>query len=249
MEKGVSRPCSRVAFSVQRCARYVNHEGGTPAGVVSALKRIMRYLKGTRDSGPCPENERAFRATFQKIAQASGKDLKEFCGFSDADFAGCTQTLRSTSGSIMYYRGCAILWSSKRQSLITTSTCSAEYVAAFDTIQLSESQGYADWFGNKLPLIFVDSKSALAVADNPLPTKKSKHLAIRYHVVKEWVSSLCYVPTDDNRADPMTKPLTARQYVQMFYHRPTKKQIEEMEIDDEDDEELEATCRFCYVSL
>jgi len=150
----------------------------------------------------------------------------------------------------MYYRGCPILWSSKRQSLITTSTCSAEYVAAFDTIQLCQSQGYADWFGGQLPLIFVDSKSALAVADCPLPTKKSKHLAIRYHLVKEHVSSLCYVPTDVNKADPLTKPLTANKYIEMFVHSPLKKtaKVEEPEEEDDDDDELEALCRFCYVS-
>eukprot|EP00452_MALV-II_sp_L67-6_P000341 gene342-141_t len=116
--------------------------------------------------------------------------------------------------------------------------------ARLHVLLLSESQGYADWFGNKLPLIFVDSKSALAVADNPLPTKKSKHLAIRYHLVKEHVSSLCYVPTDVNKADPLTKPLTANKYIEMFVHSPQKKtaKVDEPEEEDDDDEELEALC-------
>ena len=75
---------------------------------------------------------------------------------------------------------------------------------------------YADWFENPCPLVFGDSQSALAVANCALPTKNSKHLAARYHLVKEHLSSLCYVPPDENRADPLTKSLPIRKGLGVF---------------------------------
>ena len=73
-------------------------------------------------------------------------------------------------------------------------------------------QGYLDWFleNRELPLIFVDNKSALAVSQNTLVTKKTKHLNLRYHEVKDYVDDLCYCPTDLNKADPLTKSLPIR---------------------------------------
>ena len=168
--------------------------------------------------------------------------------FSDSDFAGCTQTFRSTSGSVMYFRGTPIVWSAKRQALVTSSTCESEYVAMFDTIKIVQSQGFSDWFGDKIPLIFVDNSSALVVAGSTLPTKKSKHMALRYHFVKEHFESLCYCPTDKNRADPFTKPLVAEKYLSIFHQDLSANQRQKFIEGDEEDEQYEAACRLCYAS-
>ena len=64
----------------------------------------------------------------EKMAKTGGKNLPDTVAFSDSDFMGCFVTLKSTSGSIMYYKGVPIIWSSKRQSIRARSPTEAEYV-------------------------------------------------------------------------------------------------------------------------
>ena len=54
------------------------------------------------------------------------KDIK---GHVDADYAGCWDTARSTSGCVFTYSGGAIAWTSKRQKCVATSTSEAENMA------------------------------------------------------------------------------------------------------------------------
>ena len=69
----------------------------------------------------------------------------------NASFANCIKTMRSTSGSICYYRSCPIAWRSNRQGVRAYSTAESEYIAASDTIVLSETNGFMTFF-EKLPL-------------------------------------------------------------------------------------------------
>ena len=111
-----------------------------------------------------------------------------------------------------------VAWSAKRQSVRATSTCESEYVAIYDTIKLAKSQGYYAFFmeENQLPLIFVDNRSAIDLSKTSVVSKKSKHISLRYHAVGEHCRDLCYLPTDLNRADPLTKPLVSDKYVSLF---------------------------------
>ena len=90
----------------------------------------MKYLAGTEGVGIeySPENEASFRRIFDKVAKDGGQaGLPNTVTFSDADFMGCTVSMKSTSGSIVYYKGTPVVWSSKRQSITATSTCESEY--------------------------------------------------------------------------------------------------------------------------
>ena len=116
-------------------------------------------------------------------------------------------------------------------------------MAAYDAIRLSLSQGYLDWFieeGN-IPLLFVDNQSAIAVAKNSLITKRSKHMNLRFHTVRDYAKDLCYCPTDLNRADPLTKPLANRKYLSMF-----KPQEEPLDFDEPDSDEMIAEAFLCW---
>ena len=117
----------------------------------------------------------------------------------------------------MYYKGTPIVWKSARQSIRAYSTCEAEYVGLYDSLRLSQGQGYLDWFleEKELPIHFGDNQSSLALAKTSLPTKKSKHFMLRYSLVRDHCKSLCYCPTDDNRADPLTKAVSAQKYIQI----------------------------------
>ena len=88
------------------------------------------------------------------------------------------------------------MWSSKRQTIRATSTCESEYVALYDTIHMCEGQGFLDWFllERELPLVFADNQSALSLSKSSVITKRSKHMNLRFHKVRDHFRDLCYCP-------------------------------------------------------
>jgi hypothetical protein len=60
-------------------------------------------------------------------------------------------------------------------------------------------------------IIYDDNQGAIAMTENPVMHKRSKHIDIRYHFVREAVArrdiKLTYVPTSEQAADLLTKPL------------------------------------------
>ncbi len=213
----IARP--DISYAVQKVATQC--ENVTDAAVTEA-KRILRYLKGTLDLGLSysPEKEASFKSIYQKMAQQGGKEYKDTIAFCDADFAGCTVSLKSTSGCILYHRGVPVVWKSKKQGIRATSTMEAEYCAMYDCVRLSEEQGYLKWYleneSANFPLVFNDNKSALALSETSVSTKRSKHMHLRLHMIRDYVKDLCYCNTDINLADTFTKPLSHEKYVGLF---------------------------------
>jgi hypothetical protein len=226
---GLCRPDT--SFAVGKVAQYVSQP---TRGVVSDAKRILAYLKGTKQQGISysPEEERNFMEVYGKIAEKAGKSIGNTVGFADADYAGCTVTFKSTSGCILYHRGCPVVWSAKRQSIRATSTCESEYCALYDLLRITQSQGYLDWFLDQgtLPTLFSDNQSALALAGTSVTTKRSKHMEVRLHTLRDFAKDLCYVPTEINKADPLTKPVPAEKYIGMY--RTRLEDLEEVPIEE-----------------
>jgi hypothetical protein len=81
---------------------------------VLAVKRIFRYLKGTKEFG---------------LWYPKGKDLS-LMAYTDADWAGCIDDQRSTSGAMFYLGECLVSWIRKKQSSISLSIAEVEYIAA-----------------------------------------------------------------------------------------------------------------------
>jgi len=79
-------------------------------------KRVMRYLKRTR----------GYMLTYRR------SDQLEITGFSDSDFAGCQDSLKSTSGYIFMLAGGAVSWCSVKQTLRASSTMAAKFVACYE---------------------------------------------------------------------------------------------------------------------
>lgn len=164
-----------------------------------AVKRIFRYLKQTIDYG---------------IIFGKSGSINELAGFTDADYAGCLQTRKSRSGYIFLLNGAPISWSSQRQNCVSLSTTEAEYVA------LANGTKEAIWLRrllNELGIrcdsvkIYVDNQSAISLANNPEYHKRSKHIDVRYHFVRDVVHkreiTVEYIPSDKQLADILTKPL------------------------------------------
>ncbi|XP_070023046.1 secreted RxLR effector protein 161-like [Nicotiana sylvestris] len=85
---------------------------------LKVARRILRYLKGTIDFG-------LFYSSYSDF------NLMEFC---DSDYGGAIDDRKSTIGFVFFLDDSVISWSLKKQSIITLSTCEAEYVATTSCI-------------------------------------------------------------------------------------------------------------------
>nr|GEU68344.1 hypothetical protein [Tanacetum cinerariifolium] len=122
------------------------------------------------------------------IVHATCDSYVELTRFLDADYAGCKDTFKSTSGGAQFLGEKLVSWSSKKQHYLT------DYGYHF----------------NKIP-IYCDSKSAIAISCNPVQHSRMKHITVRYHFIKEHVEKgtieLYFVKTDYQLADIFTKAL------------------------------------------
>jgi hypothetical protein len=143
---------------------------------VLAVQRIFRYLKRTEEFG---------------LWYRKGKDLS-LIAYTDADWAGCIDDRRSTSGATFYLGECLVSWLRKKQSSISLSTAEAEYsaVAACCTQVLWMKQNLIDIqveYDEPIP-IYCDNTSAINISKNPVMHSKMKHIPIKYHFLWEQVA-------------------------------------------------------------
>ena len=189
-----------ITFAVSNVARY----SADPRLVHwTAVKRILRYLKGTSDYG-----------VKYKVQEG------EIFGHCDADWAGDVNDRKSTSGYVFSMSGSPVSWRSKKQSCVALSTAEAEYVA------LAAAAQEAIWLrnlmedlkgGNKAAtVIHDDSQAAISMSKNPQFHGKGKHIEIKYHYIREQVLKgnvvLKYCPTENMLADILTKGLNREQH-------------------------------------
>ena len=195
-------------------------------GMVEAGKKILKYLSTTRTIGVTysKENEQAFDNIFKTLLPKKGtknnSNLPEWNLFTDASFGSCTRTLRSTSGTVLFYRSVPICWKSARQTIRAYSTCESEYVACADALAIEEQQGYMHFFTESAQPtpVWVDNQSAIAIAKSEDLNKKTKHFALRYMRVRDASSRIHFVPTHLQKADALTKSVPYPVRLMMFHH-------------------------------
>jgi hypothetical protein len=139
----------------------------------------------------------------------------QMTAFVDANHAGNQVTRRSQSGILIYCNSAPIIWYSKAQATVETSTFGSEFVALRIATELIEALRYKlRMFG--VPLdgptnVLCDNKSVVDNSTLPSSTLKKKHNAICYHRVREAVAAqvirIAHVPTGQNLSDMFTKPL------------------------------------------
>ncbi|GKA94005.1 ribonuclease H-like domain-containing protein [Tanacetum coccineum] len=159
----------------------------------AALKRILRYVRGTVDFG------------LQLYASAT----TSLVGYTDADWAGCPSTRRSTSGYCVFLGNNRLSWSAKRQHTISRSSVEAEYRGVANVVAETA------WLRNLLrelhsplstaTLVYCDNVSAVYMYVNPVQHQRTKHIEIDIHFVRDMVTAgrvrVLHVPSRFQYAD------------------------------------------------
>lgn len=185
-----------IAYAVQQVCLHM-HDPREPH--LSALKRILWYIRGTLDMG-------------LMLRPSSATDLVVY---TDADWAGCPDTRKSTSGYAVFLGDSLVSWSSKRQNTVSRSSAEAEYRAVANGV------AEATWLRQLLlelhaplrraTLVYCDNISAVYMSSNPIQHQRTKHIEIDLHFVRERVAAgavrVLHVPTTSQYADVFTKGL------------------------------------------
>jgi hypothetical protein len=156
----ITFPFREVVCSVLYLATHTRHDVSFTIGVlgrvmaatsaqdVVAVKRLMRYLSGTRDYG----------------LVLSGTGESTLIAYSDADWGGDVDR-KSTSGALHYFGEDLVHWTSKTQGCVALSTAEAEYVTASscaqDVIWLRGVLGDLNYQQREPTVIFEDNTAAI----------------------------------------------------------------------------------------
>lgn len=186
-----------IAFAVSNVSRFNNCHRSVHW---KAVKRIVRYLKGTID----------YKLRYSRNGN------QNLIGYTDSDWASDEDQRRSRSGNFFKLSNGAISWFSKRQSTEALSSTEAEYMAMASCVQESI---WLKQFGYELdksligPVeLFCDNQSAINLAKSDGYRQRTKHIDIRHHYLREKVENgtvvISYIPTNEMAADNLTKAVT-----------------------------------------
>lgn len=162
-----------------------------------AAKRVLRYLKET---------------VHLKLLYKPGQSYPT--GYADADYGNNIIDRRSFTGFIFFMSGAPISWEARKQRTVALSTTEAEYMA------LGEACKEAIYLKSLISEIFAiihpivihsDNQSSIKLAHNNTYHARTKHIDIKHHFIRDSLAhhnlTLKYIPSNDNIADILTKPL------------------------------------------
>jgi hypothetical protein len=148
------------------------------------------------------------------MPEARGNPVQIHC-FVDANHAGNTVTRRSHSGILIMVNNAPIIWYSKRQNTVESSTFGSEMVA----MRIAKEQIVALRYKLRMfgvPIVgpanvYCDNQGVVKNTSIPESTLAKKHNSINYHVIREaaamGIIRVIKEPTETNLADLFTKCL------------------------------------------
>ena len=174
---------------------------------LEAAKRVLRYVRGT----------------LHFCIHLSPSPLT-LSAFSNVDWAGDPSDRKSTTGLLVFLGSNPILWSSKKQSIVSRSSTKAKYHALASTaVELSWLYTLIkelNLFLHHILVLWCDNISTIALASNPVFHSRTKHIKVDYHFVREKVVrrdlGVKFISGKDNYVDILTKPLPRPSF--LFFH-------------------------------
>lgn len=197
-----SRP--DLMFASSYLSRYMN----TPLMKhYQEAKRVLRYVKGTSHFG----------------VQFTSVENPELYGYSDSDWGGSNEDKKSTSGYVFTIGSAVFCWQSSKQQTLAQSTAEAEYIAvcaaANQAIWLQRLLGEIGFETQDGVPIYCDNKSAIAISKNPVQHRRTKHIEIKYHFVREaehkGLIQLRYCEGEVQLADLLTKAVNLSRFEEL----------------------------------
>ncbi|RVW59875.1 Retrovirus-related Pol polyprotein from transposon RE1 [Vitis vinifera] len=191
-----------ISFAVNKACQFM----ATPTTTHwLAVKRILRYLKGTLSYGI-------------QMQQSTSLDIH---GYTDADWASCPDDRRSTGGYGIFLGPNLVSWSSNKQKVVSRSSAESEYRA------LASATSEMIWIQYVLqelclsssspPLLWCDNKSAAHLAANPVFHARTKHIEMDLHFIRDHVLRkqlvIQYLPSAEQVADIFTKHISSSQFL------------------------------------
>jgi hypothetical protein len=140
------------------------------------IKRILRYVRGTSHYGlhlhKCPSTN--------------------LVAYSDADWAGCPDTRKSTSGFGVYLGDNLVSWASKRQHTVSRSSAEAEYRAVVHVVAescwLQQLLTELHQPVTRATVVYCNNIGAMYLSSNPVQHQRTKHVEIDLHFVRDKVA-------------------------------------------------------------
>ena len=220
--------CTRLDISARlsELCKVQANPGGKHA---EAMERLMLYVATTKDKG------------ILYGGPINNKSDGPCVGYVDADWGGDPDTSRSRGGYIFTSWQAPVAWSSFKLKSVAASSCESEYMAASEATKqamwlryIFSDLGYGDLspttYGklcaadyekkslgdvnvNERPIMVgCDNKAAIYTSENPVNHKRTKHINLRWHLVKQQVAKknvrFNYINTNENLADIMTKAVS-----------------------------------------
>ena len=211
-----------IMYAVIKLSQYSN----APAKVhFIAVKNVFRYLRATVDDGlhywrDGKRKDLPLMAAPELLPdnhdlQHPADPPSHPAAFVDSDWGGDTSHRKSISGSTIFMAGAPIMYKTKMQQTVALSSTDAEFVAASETGKMIlYIRSILDELGlhiaDATPL-YIDNAGARQMGNANKPTRRTRHLDIRYFALTEWTEKdliiLKPILSSNNNSDAMTKAL------------------------------------------
>ena len=199
-----------VCHTVNRLAQHMQSPTVAHAKMAD---RVFRYLAGTKSLG---------LLFGRKVRQEEKKSEFTISAYADADWGSDRTDRKSITGWIAMINGDPVSWASKKQSVVSQSSCEAElYAEAAAMNELKWLRGLMNEIGlihddEESPVLYGDNQSTQEVTKNGVKSERTKHIDIKYHFVTDEVVSgrirLQWISTTEQLADILTKALGHQQH-------------------------------------
>ncbi|GKA91067.1 ribonuclease H-like domain-containing protein [Tanacetum coccineum] len=193
-----------ISYAVQQICLYM-HDPLDPH--FTALKRILRYVRGTLDHG----------------LQLHVSSTSQLTAFTDADWAGFPVTCRSTSGCCVFLGDNLLSWFAKRHVTLSRSSAEVEYRGVANggcrwTLWIRICLAELHALLTTATLVYCDNVNAVYLSTNPVQHQRTKHIEIDIHFVQDYVASgqdrVLHVPSRFQYADIFTKGLPSALFLE-----------------------------------